>query len=252
MRKIIAVGGVDTMEYKNDGFESGHENETAENSEIVKEKKDKEKNKKGPVREVLEWVYSIAIAIVIAFVIKQVFFDVVKVDGHSMDPTLHDGDRLIVTKLGYEPKQGDIVILDSTYHKREMYYDEVARSEGKDELSWWDKFTLSFSLPEDVKKVYYVKRVIATEGQTVDLRDGKVYVDGEELYEPYYSGETYSIDSSVDYPVTVEEGCVFVMGDNRDNSLDSRSSRLGQVDEDAVLGKSQLRIFPFNAIGTTK
>ena len=219
--------------------------------EDIKDAKETKK-KKSALREVLEWVYSIAIAIVIAFVIKQVFFDVVKVDGLSMYPTLHDGDRLIVTKLGYEPQNGDIVILDSTYHKREMYYDRIAQSEGKDELSWSDKLIRSFSLPADVKKVYYVKRVIATEGQTVDLRDGKVYVDGEELDEPYYSGETYSIDSSVQYPVTVGEGCIFVMGDNRGHSLDSRSSQLGQVEDEAVLGKAQLRIFPFNAIGTTK
>lgn len=218
-----------------------------------KGKKDqKETKKKSAAREIFEWIYSIAIAIVIAFVIKQVFFDVVKVDGHSMDPTLHDGDRLIVTKLGYEPEQGDIVILDSTYHKRQEYYAEVAASEGKEELSWFNKVMLSFDLPDDLKKVYFVKRVIATEGQTVDIRDGKVYVDGEMLDEPYYSGETYSIDSTVEYPITVGEDCIFVMGDNRGNSLDSRSSRLGQVDDEAVLGKSQLRIFPFNALGITR
>ncbi|HIU57034.1 MAG TPA: signal peptidase I [Candidatus Ornithomonoglobus merdipullorum] len=238
------------MEYNNE--ELGNETGTEVSAVTDDKKTGKKTKKKSALREIFEWVYSIAIAIVIAFVIKQVFFDVVKVDGHSMDPTLHDGDRLIVTKLGYEPEQGDIIILDSTYHLREEYYDRIAESEGKDELSWWDKFVLGFDLPEDVKKVYFVKRVIATEGQTVDLRDGKVYVDGEELYEPYYSGETYSIDSTVEYPITVDEGCVFVMGDNRGNSLDSRSSRLGQVETEAVLGKSQLRIFPFNAIGTTK
>lgn len=213
---------------------------------------DEKVKKKSIGREIFEWVYSIAIAIVIAFIIKGVFFDVVKVDGLSMYPTLNDGDRLIVTKLGYEPEQGDIIILDSTYHKREMYYDTVAAQEGKEELSWFDKLKLTFSLPDDVKKVYYVKRVIATEGQTVDLRDGKVYVDDELLDEPYYSGETYSIDSTVEYPVVVDEGCVFVMGDNRGHSLDSRSSALGQVEDEAVLGKSVLRIFPFNSIGKTE
>ncbi len=229
----------------------GDENGTGIKEEIIDVPKSGKK-KKSALREIFEWIYSIAIAIVIAFVIKQVFFDVVKVDGLSMYPTLDNGDRLIVTKLGYEPKQGDIVILDSTYHKREMYYDRIAESEGKEELNWFDKLRLSFSLPEDVKKVYFVKRVIATEGQTVDLRDGKVYVDGELLDEPYYSGETYSIDSTVHYPVTVEEGCIFVMGDNRGHSLDSRSSQLGQVQDEAVLGKSQLRIFPFDSIGKTE
>lgn len=211
-----------------------------------------EEKKKSVGKEIFEWIYSIAIAVVIAFVIKGIFFDIVKVDGLSMFPTLNDGDRLIVTKLGYEPKQGDIIILDSTYHNRQVYYEKLAAEQGKDELSSFDKFKINFTLPKSLKKVYYVKRVIATEGQTVDLRDGKVYVDDELLDEPYYKGETYSIDSSVEYPVVVQEGCVFVMGDNRGHSLDSRSSNLGQVNEEAVLGKSQFRIFPFNTIGKTE
>lgn len=223
---------------------NSEENEAAAEQEPEK--------KKSIGREIFEWVYSIAIAVAVAFIIKGVFFDIVKVDGHSMDPTLNDGDRLIVTKLGYEPKQGDIVILDSTYSKRQDYFDKLAAQEGKEELSDFTEFIKGFSLPQDVKKVYYVKRVIATEGQTVDLRDGKVYVDGELFDEPYYDGETFSIDPSVEYPITVNEDCIFVMGDNRGHSLDSRSSQLGQVEEDAVLGKSQLRIFPFNLIGRTK
>lgn len=224
--------------------------ETAVNEAGEETKKKPEKKSVG--REIFEWFYSIAVAIVIALIIKGVFFDIVKVDGSSMFPTLVDGDRLIVTKLGYEPKQGDIVILDATYEKRQNYFERMAASQGKDEIGWFDKARMSFSLPEDVKKIYYVKRVIATEGQTVDLIDGKVYVDGEMLDEPYYSGETYSIDATVNYPVTVEEGCVFVMGDNRGHSLDSRSSNLGTVPEEAILGHSQLRVFPFNSIGTTK
>lgn len=213
---------------------------------------EKENNKKSIGREIWEWVYSIVIAIAIALVIKGIFFDIVKVDGLSMFPTLNDNDRLVVTKLGYEPKQGDIVILDSTYSKREVYFDKLAKSEGKEEISSISKLFKSLTLPKDLKKVYYVKRVIATEGQTVDVRDGKVYVDGIELDEPYYDGETYSIDPTVSYPVTVEEDKIFVMGDNRGHSLDSRASSLGQVEEDAVLGKSQFRIFPFNSMGRTK
>ena len=216
------------------------------------ETKTEEKKQKSMGRELFEWAYSIVIAIIIAFLIKGFLFDIVKVDGSSMKPTLLDGDRLIVTKLGYEPKQGDIIILDSNYSERESYFEAVAANEGKDELSGMRKFTESMHLPKSLKKIYYVKRVIATEGQTVDIRDGKVYVDGEELDEPYYSGQTFATDAQVQYPFTVSEDCVFVMGDNRGNSTDSRSSRLGEVDEDAVLGKAQLRIFPFNSIGKTK
>lgn len=214
---------------------------------------EKEKSPKNSIgREIFEWVYTIAIAVIIAFAIKAFLFDIVRVDGSSMYPTLVNNDRLIVTKLGYEPKQGDIVILDSTYKDREKYYDKLAAQQGKDELSAFAKFKESFSLSPSLKKRYYVKRVIALPGQTVDLVDGKVYVDGNELDEPYYSGVTQSIDASVKYPVTVEENMVFVMGDNRPHSKDSRSSDLGQVPYEAVIGKSQLRIWPLNQFGTTK
>ena len=77
-------------------------------------------------REIFEWVYTIVIAVVIAFAIKAFLFDIVKVDGSSMHPTLVDKERLIVTKLGYDPEAGDIVILDSTYKNREAYYDKLA------------------------------------------------------------------------------------------------------------------------------
>lgn len=210
------------------------------------------KAKKSIGREIFEWAYSIVIAVIIAFLIKGFLFDIVRVDGPSMSPTLLNNDRLIISKLPYDPETGDIVILDSNYTKREEYYDTMAMTEGKDELGVFRKLFEGFRLPESLNKIYYVKRIIATEGQTVDLIDGAVYVDGKKLDEPYYDGETYPTDSSVIYPVTVSEGCVFVMGDNRGNSLDSRASRLGEVDEDAILGKSQLRIWPINTLGLTK
>ena len=204
-------------------------------------------------KEIWEWIYTIAIAVAIAFLIKYFLFDIVRVDGSSMYPTLTDNDRLIVTKLGYEPEQGDIIILDSTYKKREAYYDRVAAEEGKDELSAFDKISKSRSLPSECKKVYYVKRVIALPGQTVDFGDdGRVYVDGAVIDEPYANGETHSIDSSVQYPVTVEDDMVFVMGDNRMHSKDSRASDLGQVPKDAILGKSQIRVWPLNSISLTR
>lgn len=215
-------------------------------------KTEKIKKKKSAGREVFEWIYSIVIAVIIAVLIKGFLFDVVRVDGQSMFPTLHDNDRLIVTKLGYEPKQGDIIILDSNFRNREAYYDSLAQSKGKEKLSWFDKLKVSFSLPSDCKHIYYVKRIIATEGQTIDIHDGKVFVDGAELNEPYFDGETYPTDSAMQYPFTVSEDCVFVMGDNRGNSKDSRVASLGEIEDDAVLGKSQLRIYPFNAMGKTK
>ncbi len=202
-------------------------------------------------RELWEWFYTIAVAIIVVLVIKGFIFDIVRVDGPSMLPTLVNNDRLIITKLGYEPKAGDIVILDSTYKKRQEYFEEYESESGKD-LNFFSKSLLYFKLPEELKQKYYVKRVIGMPGDTIDIRGGNVYLNGEKLDEPYYSGLTTSTDYSVDYPLTVKDDHVFVMGDNRPNSLDSRSSSLGQVPTDAVVGKSQLRIWPFSAAGQTK
>lgn len=211
-----------------------------------------EKQPKSVGREIFEWAYCFVVAIIIALLIKAFLFDVVRVDGQSMYPTLDHNDRLIVTKLGYEPHQGDIVILDANYSDREAYYSALANAQGKEKLSFFEKLKENFILPAEYKKLYYVKRIIATEGQTVDIKNSKVYVDGEVYDEPYIDCETYPTDSAVVYPFTVSEDCVFVMGDNRSNSKDSRSSALGEVMEDAVLGKSQLRIFPLTSIGKTK
>lgn len=212
----------------------------------------KEDKKTSLAREIWEWVYTLAIAIVIAMLIKGFIFDIVRVDGSSMFPTLVDNDRLIVTKLGYTPKQGDIIILDSEYKNREEYFDRLAESKDKEELSSFEKFFAQSSMPSNLKKKYYVKRIIAMPGQTIDLVDGKVYVDGEMLDEPYYDGLTTSIDPTVEYPITVDDDCVFVMGDNRTRSKDSRSSELGQVPFKSILGKSQVRIWPLSDIGLTK
>lgn len=217
------------------------------NNEVAVEDK---KPKKSVGREIFEWVYSIAIAVAIAFLIKGFLFDIVKVDGPSMEETLHNNDRLIVTKLGYQPHQGDIIILDSNYKKREVYFDKEAAKSGKEHLSGFDQFFRGFTLPKELSKVYYVKRIIATEGQTVNIEDGNVFVDGVKLDEPYIKGTTYPTDRNVEYPVTVSEGCVFVMGDNREHSTDSRVSTLGEVKKEAILGKAQIRLFPFNAMGS--
>ena len=225
--------------------------EYEEIKESMDEKSAKEKEF-NLAKEIWEWVYTLAIAIIIALLIKGFIFDIVRVDGSSMFPTLVNNDRLIVTKLGYKPEQGDIIILDSEYKNREEYYDKLAASKDKDELTVIDKLFARGSMPDNLKKKYYVKRIIAMPGQTIDLVDGKVYVDGTPLDEPYYDGTTVSIDPTVEYPITVDDDCVFVMGDNRNHSKDSRSSELGQVPYDAILGKSQVRIWPLTDMGLTR
>lgn len=166
--------------------------------------------------EVLDWLYSAVTAVVIAillcaFVIRPIF-----VVGSSMVPTLEERDLILVSKLFYQPRYGDVVVLRK------------------------DSFM----------KNNIVKRVIATEGQTVDIDfvEGVVYVDGTALDEPYVNSLTLDPEDFTE-PVTVPEGSVFVMGDNRNRSTDSRSARLGCVDERLVVGKALLRVTPLNKFG---
>ena len=146
------------------------ENTQEENSQSVTE----EAKAFSLGREVFEWVYTIGIALIIAFLIKSFVADIVKVDGLSMETTLHHEDRLIITKLGYKPGLKDIVILDSNYEKRQEFYEN-------NNFSYLDKALKYNDVPDRFKKRYYVKRIIAKEGQTVDIVGGKVLVDGKVL-----------------------------------------------------------------------
>lgn len=215
-------------------------------SENVEQGVKKTENSFNLLKEVWEWFYTIVIALAIAFLIKTYLFDIVRVDGPSMNPTLIHNDRLIITKLGYEPDYGDIVILDSTYKERQEFYKNHAGADA----GVFEKAKLYMGMPKSLKKRYYVKRVIAMEGDTIDIVNGDVILNGEVLQEDYYDGKTAITDMSVEYPVTVSEGHVFVMGDNRSNSKDSRSSSLGEVPVEALLGKAQIRVWPFSAIKT--
>lgn len=169
--------------------------------------------KKSWQKEALEWIFSILIAVVLALVIRQFVFTVVRVDGESMEPTLHHNDRLIVWRLGYTPESGDIIVLHQAGHSP------------------------------------YIKRVIATEGQTVDIDFIRhiVYVDGKAIEEDYIAEPTM-LSGDVRFPVTVGEDQVFVLGDNRNNSRDSRFSDVACVDHKDILGKAIWRFFPFNTM----
>ena len=186
-------------------------------------------------KEIVSWVMCLAIALVAALVIRTWLFTVVKVKGESMYPTLHDGDRLITRIIGYTPKRGDIII----FH------------------------------PKSDPKTAYVKRVIAVEGDRlwINPANGDVHLkksgsnDWEMLEEKYiaekihpatlYACDPDLIDLSRE-GLLIKEDHIFVMGDNRNHSKDSRDSSLGQVPFEAVIGKSQIRIFPFTSIGITE
>ena len=166
-----------------------------------------------PGRELYEWTQALVGSVLTVVLVFTFLTRLIGVDGHSMVPTLQNGDRLLVLSS----------LLDSDYE-----YDDIVvlREE-------------SF-LEEPI-----VKRVIATKGQTVDIdfEAGVVYVDGEALDEPYINEPTY-MEEGTEFPLTVPEGCIFVMGDNRNHSSDSRDSRLGTVDTRCVLGKAVFLAFP--------
>jgi signal peptidase I len=179
-------------------------------------------------KEIFEWVACFAIAIVVALLIKNFVFTLVKVDGASMNPTLENGDRLFTRVIFYsEPEQGDIVIFNPP---------------------------VSATNKAPNEDIAYVKRVIATEGQVVDINEeGEVLVDGKVLKEDYISEKIntrlpYSA-RWVDFPFKVPKGTVFVLGDNRNNSHDSRSSDIGAVPIDNIIGKAEFRIWPLGNFG---
>ena len=186
-------------------------NEPAENFEIIED----DATKKSLGKELIEWVQAIVIAVVLALVIRNFIFTVVRVDGQSMEPTLQHNDRLIVWRLGYEPENGDIVV---------------------------------FNPPGQPENVFWIKRVIATEGQTVeiDYNSNSVYVDGEKLDEAYLGEPMVDRGYDTVKELEVPEDCVFVLGDNRNNSTDGRI--IGAFSEEQLVGKAVLRFWPFSGI----
>lgn len=170
--------------------------------------------------EVLEWVKTIAIAFALALLITQ-FVRPTIVDGESMYPTLEHKDYLIINRMAYKigkPDKGDIVVFET----------DLKQSNGKN---------------KDL-----VKRVIATEGDHLKIEDSKVYVNEKLIDEPYIK-ENYT-DGNID--ITIPEGKLFTMGDNRERSKDSRMADVGLVDESDVMGKVMIRLFPFDSIGYVK
>ncbi|MFZ5965629.1 MAG: signal peptidase I [Bacillota bacterium] len=168
-------------------------------------------------KEIWEWIKTIAISVVIAMIITT-FIRPTLVKGYSMYPTLDEYDYLIINKIPYmmhEPERFDIVVFKS----------HIKTIEGKD---------------KDL-----IKRVIGVAGDRVVVKDGQVYVNDELIDEDYINGDY----TGGDIDITVPEDMVFVMGDNRQNSLDSRDERVGPVEVDTIRGKVLVRLFPFTKIG---
>lgn len=173
------------------------------------------------VRTVLEWMEELIIAVVVIAVVFTFVCRVITVTGTSMVPNFHEGDRVLVVNDITGVEQGDVVVI------------------------------------VNVLKDPIIKRVIATEGQTVDFDydAGVVFVDGEPVDETQFglengiTGEPFSSFALLEFPQTVPEGCVFVLGDNRAVSEDSRYQDVGMIDKRNILGKAVLHLFPFQEFG---
>lgn len=168
-------------------------------------------------RDIYDWMQCIVVAIIACVLLFSFAVRLVDVVGISMYPTLENGDKIIVSNLFYDPKPGDIVVFRKDEYRAEPL----------------------------------VKRIIAVEGQTVDIDfdRGIVYVDGEPMDEPYIAEPTTEQEDFTG-EITVAEGCVFVMGDNRNHSTDSRYSVIGQVDKRCIMGKVYFTIYPLKNFGS--
>ena len=179
-----------------------------------------EKQEIASRKNIYDWIQCLASALIVCVVLFIFFIRVIDVKGTSMYPTLKNQDKMLVSDVFYRPKAGDIVVF-----KKDQYDPDKA----------------------------LVKRVIATEGQeiNIDFDKGIVYVDGEPLEEDYINELT---TTKLDFigPQTVPEGCVFVMGDNRNMSTDSRKSEIGMVDNRLIIGKVYCVIFPLSSFGLVK
>lgn len=200
--------------------------ETKETKHFHKNNEPEKQSKKSGIFSVFEWLDVVVASVVVVVILFTFVFRMVRIDGDSMRNTLFNGERVIITDMFYTPKRGDIVVISRN--------------------------TENSSVVGSYKEPI-IKRVIATEGDLVDIdfNRGIVYVNNEALTEDYIKEPTY-IRGDVEFPLVVKENCVFVLGDNRNDSKDSRSSEIGdngQVDVKYILGHAVLRVFPLNKFG---
>ncbi len=189
---------------------------------------DAQEKKRSALKGVFDWFDSIVLSVIAVVLAFTFLFRVVGIVGNSMNNTLHNGDRVIIYNFMYEPKVGDIVVIS-----RNASNDRADMESGKEPI---------------------IKRVIAVEGDLVDIKFedgiGHVYVNGVLKNEGYireYISESSPINDPISFPAFVPDGCIFVLGDNRNDSLDSRSGLIGEegmIDTRYVLGKAVLRLFP--------
>lgn len=203
-----------------------------------------ETKEKSVPREILSWVICIVSAFVVALLIKYFIFTPTLVKQGSMTPTILDGERVLINRLvrtfNMEIKRGDIVTLE----KPSSEADETQIAKYDTIRGLKNKFVYYVL---ELTKTSYIKRVIGLPGEHVYIANGEVYINGEKLDEPYLTEGLETPRRGVFYDVEVPEGCIFVMGDNRTGSLDSRE--FGCIPLDKVEGRVSIRIWPLNKFG---
>lgn len=186
------------------------------------------------LKEIGSWIFYIFIAFIIASLLNVFVFQITRVQGSSMVPTLHNGDLYIISKLGNafnaQPDYGDIIVIDSRTERVRTLADDFS-----DILNY---NALTTFIRHNADDIYWVKRVIGLPGDVILLSDGIVYRNGEALSEEYINHEEYPVYE--DTEITVPEGYLWVMGDNRNHSSDSRV--IGCVPVENVIGKLKFRI----------
>lgn len=214
------------------------------------------KEKNPVVKEILEWVYCILIAIALALLIRYYVGTPTIVQMPSMQPTLMQGERLILNRwvrtTNGEYKRGDIVTFESPSNTYVSAYDvdednPIAMYENEPDniFTKFGYYVLEFG------KTSFIKRVIATEGEHIKIADGKVYINGEQLKEEYLDSTVVTEPFGGAYTdLVVPQGCVFVMGDNREQSTDSR--RFGCIPVEKIESKVLIRFWPLNLFGKVK
>jgi signal peptidase I len=185
------------------------------NNENIGEVKEEQKSDRKSNRdEILSWVKMIVSAFLIAMVLRTFVFQMALVNQISMNPTLYEGQMLVISKINYfigDPQRGDIIVL---------------KDEAENKL--------------------LIKRVIGLPGEEIQVQNGKVYIDTKELQPDYTSFPTYAYTQDT---WTLPQGEYFVMGDNREHSRDSRSEDVGLVARTNIIGKAVFRIWPLNKLG---
>ena len=204
------------------------------------------------LKNILEWIYCIIIAVVIAILIKYFVGTPTIVKQTSMWPTLEQNDRLILNRLprtfGEMPERGDIITFEAPSNNAtgltaEEIDNPIAKYDNEP-TTWWRKFTYHVL---EIGKESYIKRVIALPGEHVEIKDGKVYINGEELDEPYLTDDVITEPTGVLNDFIVPENTVFAMGDNREGSKDCRA--FGCIPLERIESKVVIRFWPLNKFG---